>query len=244
MRTVLITGGGKGLGRTIAQTYAANGDTVFINYLQDESSAFETLNTILSNGGKAKLIQTDIGNRDNIQNMFDQLPGIDIFIHNAVYPVSARVEDMTEKDWERAFAVNASALLYISQYCFPHMKANGYGRIFGISSSGGKRGIPNYLGVGVGKAAMEAMIRYLAVEWGAYGITANSVSPGAMDTEAFRTVFPNAKERLEYIQAKAPRRQTVKFEEVSELLLQLSRQEMGMITGQDIVMDGGFTLLT
>jgi enoyl-[acyl-carrier protein] reductase III len=244
MSIVLITGSGKGLGRSLAQAYAANGHTVFINYLQDESSARDTLDSIVKVGGKAELIQADIGKKENIDNMFAQLPGIDIFIHNAVYPVSARAEEMKVNDWERALAVNASALLYISQHCFLHMKDKGFGRIFGISSSGGKRGIPKYLGVGTGKAAMESIIRYLAVEWGPYGITANTVSPGAMDTEAFRSVFPNAKERIEFIKAKAPRRQTVKFEEVGELLLQLSRQEMSMITGQDIVMDGGFTLLT
>lgn len=244
MNTVLITGGGKGLGRALAQKYAEKGDTVYINYLQDEASAKHTLDSIVQTGGKAELIQADIGEKNSIDQMFQQLPGIDVFIHNAVYPLSASVEKIRSRDWERALAVNISALLYISQQCFPHMKANNFGRIFGISSSGAKRGIPNYLGVGTGKAAMESVIRYMAVEWGPYGITANTISPGAMDTEAFRRVISNATERLEFIKAKAPRRQTVQFEEVAELMLQLSRPEISMVTGQDIVVDGGFTLLT
>ncbi|HZG71942.1 MAG TPA: SDR family oxidoreductase, partial [Chondromyces sp.] len=153
-------------------------------------------------------------------------------------------EEIQVDEWEKAVAVNASALLYISQLVFPHMKSTGYGRIYGISSRGSKKGIPRYIGIGSAKAAMESIVRYLATEWGPYGICANTISPGVMDTEAFRSVFPDADKRIEYTKRKAPLGQIVQLEDVAELLLQLSRPEMSMITGQDIIMDGGYSLIT
>lgn len=243
MYNVLVTGGGKGLGSEISKAFAKNGHTVFINYLSDEASATDTKNTIVQAGGKAEIVQADVGNKEEIDRMMGSLPGIDVVIHNAVYPISSTVEEITSTQMEKAISVNALAMLYIAQHAFPHMKEKGFGRIFGISSSGSKRGIPYYIGVGTGKATMEALIRYMAAEWGPYGINANTVSPGIMDTEALRSVFPNADEKLEYTRKRTPRRETVTFEQVAELMLQLIRPEMNMITGQEIKMDGGFSII-
>ncbi|WP_066304317.1 SDR family oxidoreductase [Bacillus sp. FJAT-29814] len=244
MYNVLVTGGGKGLGAAISKTFASHDFHVFINYLRDRDSAVEVEHSITSNGGKAEIIQADVGKKEDIDSMMAQLPPIDIIVHNAVYPISANAESISQTDWERGLSVSASGLLYIAQKTFPGMKERGYGRIFAISSSGAKRGIPSYLGVGVGKAAMEALIRYFATEWGKYGISANVVSPGAIYSDAFQAVFQNAKERFDVIKKRTPRKETVNPMDVGEMLVQLSRQEMRMVTGQTICMDGGYTLLT
>ncbi|WP_158736392.1 SDR family NAD(P)-dependent oxidoreductase [Alteribacillus sp. YIM 98480] len=241
-KTVLITGGGKGLGREIAKRFAACHYQVFINYNKDLKAAKITEHAINEDGGSAEIIQADVSKEEDIDRMMKELPGIDILIHNAVYAKSNKPESISIEQWKKSLQVNASALLFLSQKTFSHMKQNGYGRIFGISSSGSSKGIPSYMSVGVAKAALESIVRYLTVEWGKYGITANTVSPGAMDTEAFRSVFADADKRLDYIGSRSPKKRTVQKQEVADLLIHLCKEEMEMVAGQNIIVDGGYSI--
>ncbi|WP_216831149.1 SDR family oxidoreductase [Alkalihalobacterium elongatum] len=241
-KSVLITGGGKGLGREIAYKFAKENYNVFINYFQDEKSAKETESNIKALGGQAKIIQGDVGRFEEIEQMMDQLPNIDILVHNAVYAETSSIESISCEHWERALAVNASALLYLAQKVYPHMREQQFGRIFTISSIGASRAVPNYTSIGVSKATMEALIRYFAAEWASDGITANVISPGAMDTEAFRSVFPDPSARLNAIAKKTPAKKTVLLEEVADMILNYCQPNMGMVTGQVLRMDGGYSL--
>ncbi|OLO36974.1 hypothetical protein BTR23_14615 [Alkalihalophilus pseudofirmus] len=241
-KNVLITGGGKGLGREIAYKFAKANYNVFINYYQDRDAAQYTAEKIKEIGGNATILQGDVGQYEEIERMVRDLPGIDVLVHNAVYAKTSSIQSTTKEHWERTMAVNASALLYLAQKVYPHMREQKFGRIFTISSIGASRAIPDYTSVGVSKATMEALIRYFAGEWASDGITANIISPGAMDTEAFRSIFPDAAERLRGIAKKTPAQKTVNLEEVADMLLNYCEPNMGMVTGQVLRMDGGYSL--
>ncbi len=219
--------------------------TVYINYNRDEEKAKETKQLIENEGGKAVLLQADIGNKDSLKAMLDSLPSIDVFIHNAVYAKTSKIESITDEEWEKSIGVNVTPLLKISQHIFSGMKEKQYGRIFAISSLGASRAVNSYTNIGVAKAAEEAMIRYIAGEWGKYGITANTISPGSMDTEAFRSVFAEkADERLAYVATRSPLKRIVSFEEVANLIYHYCQPDMSMVTGQNIRIDGGYSLLS
>ncbi|WP_209122695.1 SDR family oxidoreductase [Alkalihalobacillus sp. BA299] len=241
-KSVLITGGGKGLGREIAYKFAKANYHVLINYYQDEKAAKYTEDKIKEGGGTATIIQADVGQLEEIDRMIKQLPPIDVLVHNAVYAKTSSITSITREQWERTLTVNASALLYLAQKVYPHMRDQQFGRIFTISSIGASRAVPNYTSVGVSKATMEALIKYFAVEWASDGITANIVSPGAMNTEAFRSIFPNAEERLNAIAKKTPAQKTVSLEEVADMILNYCHPNMSMVTGQVLRMDGGYSL--
>ncbi len=225
--------------------FAKEDYTVYINYNSDDKKAMETKQLIEDKGGKAVLLQADIGNKTDLKNMLNSLPPIDVFIHNAVYAKTSKIESINDDEWEKSIAVNVTPLLKISQSVFPSMKEKGYGRIFAISSLGASRAVHSYTNIGVAKAAEEAMIRYIAGEWGKYGITANTISPGSMDTEAFRSVFgEKADERLDYVAKRSPLKRIVSFDEVSNLIYRYCQPELAMITGQNIRIDGGYSLLS
>ncbi|WP_100400997.1 SDR family oxidoreductase [Bacillus sp. FJAT-44742] len=242
---VFITGGNKGLGRHIALKFAREGSHVFINYNSDDEKARETKEMIEEEGGNITLLKADIGNTKQLKEMLGRLPAIDIFIHNAVYAKTAKVESIEDNDWEKSMAVNVTPLVKISRHLFYSMKEKQFGRIFAISSIGSTRAIPGYMNVGVAKAAEEAVIRYMAAEWGPYGITANVVSPGAMDTEAFRAVFQDKADlRLEQAAKRTPAKRIISFDEVADVIYHYSHPAFSMATGQNIRMDGGAHLLS
>jgi enoyl-[acyl-carrier protein] reductase III len=122
------------------------------------------------------------------------------------------------------------------------MRANNWGRIIGITSSGSRRVLPEYSVVGVSKAAIEALIRYLAVELAPFGIVCNTVSPGVADTEAL-DFFPSKEAILKHGLDRTPAGRLVTPEDVAKLVAWLCTDDAKMIVGQTIVMDGGYELV-
>jgi enoyl-[acyl-carrier protein] reductase III len=138
--------------------------------------------------------------------------------------------------------INSKALLFCAQEAAKRMEKNGGGKIVSISSLGAIRYLENYTTVGVSKAAVEALTRYLAVELSAKNIVVNAVSGGAVDTEALKS-FPNREELLAEARAKTPAGKMVEIDDIVNTVMFLVSDQASMIRGQTIIVDGGISLL-
>ncbi len=245
-KNVLITGGSKGLGKELALEFARNGANVVINYYNDENSAKETYEEVSSYGTKVELIKADAGNYEEMVNLcresIARMGSIDIFIHNAVHAIKSDLSSITPDLWRHAFNINLDPLLIGAQELAPYMKKKQWGRIFAITSLGSELAVKNYTAVGVPKAAMEALIRYLAVEFGPFGITSNTISPGTLNTEALRKLNPNFKERIEATNARIPYKRPMEVEDVAKVINTLCSDDMEMVNGEVIRVDGGLRI--
>jgi enoyl-[acyl-carrier protein] reductase III len=246
-RTALITGSGRGIGRAIALHFARYGADVAVNFFRNRRPAEETAAEIEKMGRRSLLVKADVGDLEDIHRMFDEVEsrfdGLDIFIHNAASGYNRPAMEQKPRGWDWTMNINARALLFSAQRCAPLMEKRGGGYIVSLTSAGSSRVLPEYVGVGSSKAALEALTRYLAVELSPRNIVVNAVSPGIVATEALQH-FEVLKETdlIARAIAATPAGRLVKAEEVAGLVGFLCTPAADMIRGQVIVMDGGYTL--
>lgn len=243
-RTVLVTGGGRGIGRAIACRFAEAGCTVFVNFFVNREAAEETAAEIIQRGGTAELLQADLKDAEQISMMFKTIQRVagclDVLVNNAASGVLKGVLDLSPKHWDWILNTNVRPLLLCAQEAAALMGPGG--RIISISSLGARRVVPNYAGIGVSKAALEALTRYLAVDLADRGITVNAVSAGAVETGIWRA-FPEGAAMLPAIRSRTPGRRLVMPEELAEVVFFLASSAAQPIQGQVIVVDGGYSLL-
>ena len=169
----------------------------------------------------------------------DSYQRLDILVSNAASGVLKPAMELTTRHWNWAMDINARALLILSQYAVPMMGQGG--RIIAVSSLGAVRAVPNYTVVGASKAALESLVRHLAVELGPRGITVNTISAGVVDTDALKK-FPNRAEIIEVSLARTPLGRLTTPEDVANLGLFLCSEGAAMIHGQVVVVDGGYAI--
>jgi enoyl-[acyl-carrier protein] reductase III len=239
----LVTGGSRGIGKAIALRLARAKVEVAINFFQDRAEAEKTSAEVAALGGKGHLLQADLKQEEEIRKMFsriDQLSeGLDILVHSAASGVLRPMAELTAKEWDWVMDTNARSFLLCGREAALRMK-NG-GRIVALSSIGSSRTIPQYGAVGVSKAALEAITRYLAVEFAVKGIAVNAVAAGAVPTEVWKMV-PHGQDLLEEVRKSTPAGRLLTPDEVAEIVFFLCTPQAGMIQGQTIVMDGGYSL--
>lgn len=246
-KTALITGGTRGIGKAIAEKFAANGYRLVLNYARKKTNAEQTRRDIETRfGTHVHLVKANVGELDQIDHLFreaEQTFGrLDVFINNAASGVQRPLMEITEKHWDWTQDINAKAYLFSAQRAATLMKKTGGGHIVALSSLGAVRALPNYVVVGVSKAAVEAITRYLAVELAPMNITVNTVAGGAVDTEALMH-FPNRDELLEQAARRNPAGRIVEPEDLAEAVYFLCTPAAFMIRGQTITVDGGLSLL-
>jgi len=245
-KTAVITGSGRGIGRAIALQLAEHGINVAVNYFRHKEQADRTAAEIERAGARAIVVKAHVGEVEGVQRLVetaaDVFGGVDIFVGNAASGVLKPVVEQQLKGWEWTVNINARSILFGVQAAAPYMKQRGWGRVIGISSFGSRRVLPEYSVVGVSKAAIEALIRYLAVELAPHGIVCNAVSPGVVETEAL-DFFPSKDAIIAEGLRRTPAGRLVTPEEVAKLVAWLCTDEAKMIVGQTIIMDGGYELL-
>jgi enoyl-[acyl-carrier protein] reductase III len=249
-KTALITGSGRGIGRTIALHFAREGADVVINFFRNRAPAEETAREVESIGRRALLVKADIGDLDELARLFNEteaeFDGLDFFIHNAASGYNRPALEQKPKGWDWTMNINARSLLFGAQKAVPLMEKRGGGAIVSVSSSGSTRVLPEYVVVGASKAALESITRYLAVELIQKNIVVNAVSPGVVSTEAL-THFAAMQGKENILQTfinKAPAGRLVTPEEVAGVVAFLCSPTARMILGQTIIVDGGYLLTT
>jgi len=247
-KTALVTGSSRGIGQGIALELARQGADIAVNYARDAAGAAETVAQAQALGVQAAAFQGDVTSRSGIHDLVarvDQsLGGPDIVVSNAVEPIVKPLMDVTEDEWRRAMDITCSAFLFLGQAAAPAMQRRGGGWLIGVSSLGAERVITDYALMGVPKAALEHLMRYMAAELRPLGIRVNGVAPGAVKTAAMRAVRGDdlAEERMAMFRATAPARQTALPPDIGRLVAFLCSPEADLIVGQTLVIDGGMSL--
>ncbi|MFY4776480.1 enoyl-[acyl-carrier-protein] reductase FabL [Metabacillus sp. RGM 3146] len=246
-QVALVTGSSRGIGRAIALRLADKGYDIVINYLRNKQAALETAEEIEKLGARALVVKANVGKPEKIKDLFEQIDlafgRLDVLVNNAASGVLRPAMELEESHWDWTMDINSKALLFCAQEAAKRMEKTGEGgKIISISSLGSIRYLENYTTVGVSKAALEALTRYLAVELAPKGIVVNAVSGGAVDTEALKH-FPNRAELLADAISKTPAGRMVEIEDLVDTVEFLISNQSSMIRGQTIIVDGGRSLL-
>jgi len=243
-KIALVTGGSRGIGKAIAIRLAEHGMDIAVNYVRHKQDAMSVAEEIEKRGRRCLLVKTNVANETDVEQMFaaigEEFGSLDVIVSNAASGVLKPVLDLTERHWNWAMNINARALLSLVKYGMPLMKEGS--RIIGVSSLGSVRAIENYTTVGASKAALESLVRHLAVELGPRGIRINTVSAGAVDTDALKH-FPNREQILDNSLQRTPLGRLITPDDVADVTLFLCSNLSDMIQGQVITVDGGYSIM-
>jgi enoyl-[acyl-carrier protein] reductase III len=236
--SVFVTGGSRGIGRAIALRFAGLGAArVAIGYMRSDAAAEATAEELRALGATPVLIRGNISS-DRVLEQVAELGALDVLVHNAATGVIRPALETEDKHWDWTLTANARALLALARVTAPQMLPGA--SIVGISSLGSHRVLENYTLVGTSKAALESLVRYLAVELAPVGIRVNAVSGGVIQTGALEH-FPNREAMLE-AGAGNPAGRLVSPEDIAGAVTFLCSPEAEMIRGQTLIVDGGFSL--
>lgn len=245
-KVAVVTGSSRGIGKAIALRLAKEGYDIVVNYARSKEAALQTAQEIEALGRKALVVKANVGKVEKIQEMFAQVDEafgrVDVLINNAASGVLRPAMELEESHWNWTMDINSKALLFCAQEAAKRMEKVGGGKIVSISSLGAIRYLENYTAVGVSKAAVESLTRYLAVELAPKNISVNAVSGSAVDTDALKH-FPNREKLLADAIAKTPAGRMVKPEDIVNAVMFLLSDQAEMIRGQTIIVDGGRSLL-
>jgi 3-oxoacyl-[acyl-carrier protein] reductase len=239
-RTVIVTGGTKGIGKGIARVFKQAGANLVLVGRDRERG--ETAASELGDG--AAFVAADVGREEDCERMAgeaaERFGGIDVLCANAgVFP-DVKLADMSGSDIDEIFATNVKGTMLSVKACLPALERSGHGRVILTSSiTGPITGYPGWSHYGATKAAQLGFLRTAAIELAAQGITINAVMPGNIETEGLDELGPEYREKME---SSIPQRKLGKVEDIGFAALFFATDEAAYITGQTIVVDGGQVL--
>jgi enoyl-[acyl-carrier protein] reductase III len=239
MNSVLVTGGTRGIGKAIALRFAELGaKRVAVGYLRNDRAAEEAAEELREAGAEPVLVRGNVSS-DRVLEQVASLGPLDVLVHNAATGVIRPALETEPKHWDWTMNANARALLDLARVAAPQMPSGS--SIVGVSSLGSTRVLENYVLVGTSKAALESLVRYLAVELAPRGIRVNAVSAGVVETGALEH-FPNREEMIEHSIARSPVGRLVEPVDVADAVAFLCSPQAKMVCGHTLVVDGGFSL--
>ena len=243
-KTALITGAGRGVGKTTALALAEEGITVCL-ISRTESELIEVCDEIKDKGGRAFYYVFDLSassNYDELKNkIISDVGGIDILINNAAHvSTPKKISYLEEKEWNQIIDIDLNAVFRLSKLFIDDMKNKKWGRIINIGSLSASVGVSSYPAYCAAKAGLEGLTKNMAVDYSKFGITINMISPGFIETERFKKAAPQ--ELIEkYIGATSVKR-LGKAEDISDSILFLASERASYITGINLLVCGGLNL--
>ncbi|MDQ2968322.1 MAG: SDR family oxidoreductase [Actinomycetota bacterium] len=239
-RSVLVTGGTRGIGKTIALRLASEGAArVALGYMRNDAAAESAAEEVRNAGAEPLLVRGNVASEKVIAALASHGPYA-VVVHNAATGVIKPALETEDKHWDWTMNANARALLSLARTCAPDMEDGS--SIVAISSLGAQRVLENYVLVGTSKAALESVVRYLAVELGPRGIRVNAVSAGVVETEALDH-FPNREEMLRAGRTRTPAGRLVEPDDIAGAVAFLCSPDAQMVRGHTLIVDGGYSLL-
>jgi 3-oxoacyl-[acyl-carrier protein] reductase len=244
-RVALITGAARGIGAGIAQRFAEAGARIALVDL-DAAACGDTVAAVESAGSKAIALGADVRDSAGVEAAVDavaeQFGQLDVVVNNAGVTRDNLLFKMSEDDWDTVISVHLKGAFNVTKAAQRHMVAAKYGRVINLSSVSalGNRGQANYAAA---KMGIQGFTRTLAIELGPFGITANAIAPGYIDTEMTRAVVErlgiSLEERLEAMANTTPVRRIGYPADIAHAALFFASEAAGFTTGQTIYVDGG-----
>lgn len=238
----LITGGARGIGKATALKLAESGSDIAIVFYNSSDEAQVLVQEIQKLGRKAVAFQANVADHQSVKEMFVEFKKhfthLNFLISNAASGVLKPALKMSTKHWRWCLETNALALNHLVTEARELMPRGG--RVLALSSLGAERAIPNYAFIGASKAALEALVRSLSLELAVYGITANTISAGVVDTDALKH-FPNREQLLDEYQAHSLADRPLSPEDVADAVYLLCRPEAAMINAHTLFVDAGYS---
>lgn len=243
-KTALVTGGGRGLGRSIALALAEAGANVALasrTVSELESVAKE----IKGKNRKAYYQSIDINDKEAINSYVEEIVKqegkIDILINGAGNNKRTPFLDITEEEWDFVMGINLKSILFASQAVIPHMQKQKYGKIINIASLTSEIGLKNMAAYGASKGGVSQITKALAVEFAEDGIATNAIGPGYFQTKMTESLFKD-QQKVEWMESRIPLKRTGDTEDVKGAAVFLASDASEYITGQTIYVDGGWLI--
>jgi 3-oxoacyl-[acyl-carrier protein] reductase len=243
-KVAIITGSSRGIGAASAKLLAKNGAKVVVNYANNRSAAEEVVESIRANGGQSIAIQADVRNEEQMSSLVHQtithFGKVDILVNNAA--INFAMKSFSDMGWDefRTKVEDEMKAAFIStKSVLPLMKEQKYGKLVYISSGLSHQPLPGFIAHGTAKAAINSFVRYLAQELGPYNITANTIAPGMVDTDATRHTPAEEKEKTAMF---TPLGRIANPEDVARAVLFFASEQSAFMTGTYTPVSGGMEM--
>jgi 3-oxoacyl-[acyl-carrier protein] reductase len=247
-KTTIVTGSGQNIGRAIALLFASCGANVVINGHKNQEAIEKVAQEARENGAQAIAIMADVSNPDAVQNMVDtatqKFGGVDIIVSNVSHRRKQSFLDISIEDWHQVINTNLNSAFYLAKAAVAGMKARGWGRIIHISGFDGTIGASHRAHNVTCKGGLDALVKGLATELAPYGITANAISPGTINTNRIAENYPNLEAKYELLKKLIPVRRLGSCEDIAEACLYLASDYSGFVNGQVIQVNGGALMIS
>lgn len=244
-QVALITGASRGIGRALALNLASRGSTIVVNYKKNADLAEKTVADLEEAGGRGLAVQADVETTEGVTALFDTVAQrcgrLDHFVSNAAASAFKNIMDVRPHHLDRSYAMNLRPFVLGAQEAVKLMDQGG--RIVALSSYGSMRAYPTYATLGAMKAAVEAWVRYMAVEFAPYGINVNAVNGGLIDSDSLDFFYnvPGMPE-IQTVLNRVPKQRPGTVQEMADTASFLLSPGAGYITGQTLVVDGGLSV--
>jgi 3-oxoacyl-[acyl-carrier protein] reductase len=239
-KIALVTGGSRGLGRGIAEGFAAEGAKLVVNYLKDEKSANAVVDTIKRDGSEAIAVRADIGEVEDVAGMVDtavkRFGTIDILVNNAGMLNSFKLSDMSVETWDNMIKVHLRGMFLCTRFVIPYMLKQKSGKIINMSGTFGVSGGAEFTHMSAAKAGMIGFTRALAREVGHDGINVNCIAPAIIRTDLYNFMPDNVRDS---IVGAYPLGRVGEVEDVVATALFLAAKDGAYFTGQTLCPAGG-----
>ncbi|MGX9757323.1 elongation factor P 5-aminopentanone reductase [Clostridioides difficile] len=242
-KTVLVTGGSRGIGKALSKTFAKDGYNVLINFNKSENEAKELYTVLEEKGFSVKLFKADISNREEVENMIDycikEFGGLDVLINNAGISQDKLFTDITDEDWDNMMNINLKGSFYCSQIALKYMISEKKGNIINISSIWGISGASCEVHYSISKAGIIGMTKALAKEVAPSNIRVNSIAPGVINTDMLSEYN---EDEIDVLVEETPLMRLGTPEDIANCAIFLASDKSSFITGQVISPNGGFVI--